>query len=250
MILLAVMAGSADARTAPHRQGHATPAAARAEEDSGRALERGQAKLSDGQAEAAIADFDRAIHLRRHYAQAYRGRSAAFTALGQYQLALFDMDQLLLLEPDNAGDLQDRGRLHFRLAHYGQAADDLEKARALDPANADGVLWLHVIRAKLDREDALEFERNARKIDPNRWPAPVAAFILGRIDQKALAALARGDQARTCQADFYLGEDALADGREEDGVAYFRGAVKACHNDLLTRSDAQLELQRLGSRGL
>ena len=69
------------------------------------------------------------------------------------------------------------------------AADDAATAVKIAPADGYNVLWLHVIRTRLNQDDAAEFTANRQPLDGGQWPALVIAFYGGAISaDQALSA--------------------------------------------------------------
>ena len=61
------------------------------------------------------------------------------------------------------------------------AADDAATAVKIAPADADdddNALWLHVIRTRLNQEDAAELAANRQALDGDQWPALVVSRFM------------------------------------------------------------------------
>ena len=77
---------------------------------------RGSAYDDLGQADLAVADFNRALKVKPKFAPAYYNRSYAYEKKGLLKLALKDMESAARLEPGDA-DYQDRLKyLRFKLS--------------------------------------------------------------------------------------------------------------------------------------
>lgn len=90
----------------------AQPQVAPAGDDAALAtFHRGLADAKDGKFEAAIGEFDQAIHLKPALAEAYDARGQAYEALHQERRAFSDYDQAVALKPDLAEAVSHRARL-------------------------------------------------------------------------------------------------------------------------------------------
>ena len=94
---------------------------------------RGRLKHDFGQYEAAIADYDNAIHLKPNYAFAYNNRGLAKYYLGQYEAAITDYDNAIRLKPDYAFAYNNRGLAKYYLDQYEAAIADYDNAIRLRP---------------------------------------------------------------------------------------------------------------------
>jgi tetratricopeptide (TPR) repeat protein len=130
------------------------------------------------------------------------------------------------------------------------AADDAATAVKIAPADAYNALWLHVIRARLNQDDAAEFAANRQPLDGSLWPAPVIAFYGGAMSaDQVLSAAAAAEQERrdhVCEADYFVGFDQAGKGAAAEARPLLQSAAQDCPNDFLERPAATLELQRLG----
>jgi tetratricopeptide (TPR) repeat protein len=94
--------------------------------------DRGFTKLSLGKYESAIADFDYAIKLDSSFTTAYRNRAKAHWRGGELQVALADYDAALKSTED-AETLTERGLLYLELKKYNRAIADFDNALQLNP---------------------------------------------------------------------------------------------------------------------
>ena len=97
---------------------------------------RGNAKFSFGQIEAAIADYDEAIGLSPGEAAAYHNRGNAKSRLGQIVAAIADYDEAISLKPGEAAAYHNRGNAKSRLGQIVAAIADFDKAISLKPGEA------------------------------------------------------------------------------------------------------------------
>jgi Tfp pilus assembly protein PilF len=97
---------------------------------------RGQALLLSGKTEEALAEFDHAIALDPHYAEALYNRGMLYQREGQHQLAVEDFTSANGLTPQRAEPLLGRAISYLALDKVREAAADLDEAVQADPQNA------------------------------------------------------------------------------------------------------------------
>ncbi len=97
---------------------------------------RGDACVSEGQFDRAIADFDQAIRLDPRNAGAFHDRGTAHDRKGQFDRAIADYDQAIQLRPDLAVAFTDRGIVFTEMRQYDRAITDFGQAIRLDPKYA------------------------------------------------------------------------------------------------------------------
>jgi tetratricopeptide (TPR) repeat protein len=99
-------------------------------------LARGQALLQTGKTEEALAEFDRAIALDPHYAEALYNRGLLYQREKQHQMAVDDFTSANGLTPQRAEPLLGRAISYLALDKVREAAADLDEAVQADPQNA------------------------------------------------------------------------------------------------------------------
>jgi Flp pilus assembly protein TadD len=141
----------------------------------------GTALLAQGQIEAAIAEFRRAVEVDPQYAAAYRNLGYALDQHGQLEAAVAAYRQALALEPQVTAH-NNLGVLYDRQGQYAQAIQEFERALTLDPGNATVQQNL----ANAQRSQGLRQERTARIAEAQQAVAarpqdPRAAYSLARV---------------------------------------------------------------------
>ena len=99
----------------------------------------GQALMRSGKTEEALDDFNRAIELDPHNAQALYARGLIHQGEKQHQLAIDDFTQANGLTPQLAEPLLARAISYLALDKAKEAAVDLDEAVEADPQN--GQIW-------------------------------------------------------------------------------------------------------------
>ena len=140
-------AGKSDASTATDSS-DATPKTA-----SDYAL-RGEADLSRGEPQAAVADLNEAIRMAPDQADYYVARARAFWTAKQSDAALTDLNKSLSLDPKNLDALLLRARLHFMHKDRASAEADVTAASALAPAGSTQARSVAAMYIQLDQPAA------------------------------------------------------------------------------------------------
>ncbi len=96
---------------------------------------------------SALADYDRAILLNPHHAEAHNNRGSALHGLLQFEAALANFDQAILLKPDYADAHANRGNVLLALKQYPAALQAFDHALRLQP----GYPYLRGMRLYLKR---------------------------------------------------------------------------------------------------
>lgn len=96
-------------------------------------INRGAAKASLGQLQAALADLNEGIATEPTNKNGYLNRSLVFFNLQQYENAVKDYSEYLKLDPYSANIWYERGMLRRSLGASQDAISDLNRALQLDP---------------------------------------------------------------------------------------------------------------------
>lgn len=102
-------------------------------------VERGVARLGEGQPDRAVEAFEAALRLDPGNPKARVGRGRARLARGEYASAIRDFDEALRLEPDDAHVLGFRAAARHHLGDLAGAVADYDRAITLTPLMAR--LW-------------------------------------------------------------------------------------------------------------
>jgi Tfp pilus assembly protein PilF len=142
MALLAIMLGGCSfdlGSLSPTADKEAPAKAAPVETGGGDArahTARGEALVRSGKTEEALAEFDHAIALDPHHAEALYNRGLLHQREGQHQQAVEDFTSANGLTPLRAEPLLGRAISYLALDKVKEAAADLDEAVQADPQNA------------------------------------------------------------------------------------------------------------------
>ena len=199
----------------------------------------------------AVADYTEALRIDPTDSSARTSRADTYEEMGRYADAQADYDAWIQQNPKAPFGYWARGRLELIQGKPGPAAADLAKAVGLKPADAYAVLWLHLARAKQGANDAAELQANAARTGRAIWPGPLLDYLAGKTDAAAVLAKAGEGQGKAkanqlCEADLFLGQDALAKGRRGEGVERLQAAAGACDGGGREARLVRADLQGLG----
>ena len=94
---------------------------------------RGDACRTQGNLDAAIADYDRALGLKPSTERVLAARGDTCRQMGRYDDALADLTRALAFKPNSAWVLASRGVTYRQMKRYGEALTDLTRALELRP---------------------------------------------------------------------------------------------------------------------
>ena len=114
---------------------------------------RGNAKADSGEYAAAIADYDKAIHLKPDFAKAFNNRGASKAALKLYGAAIADCDTAIRLDPDLVTAFNNRGNAKADSGKYTAAITDFDKAIHLEPDYVGAYINRGIAKVKLNLKD-------------------------------------------------------------------------------------------------
>lgn len=97
---------------------------------------RAQALAKSGKVEEALAEFDKAITIDPHHAEALYNRGLLYQRERQHQLAVDDFTSANGLTPQRAEPLLARAISYLAMDKFKEAAADLDEAVQADPQNA------------------------------------------------------------------------------------------------------------------
>ena len=131
---------------------------------------RGVAVARQGEYQAALAEFTRAIRRDPTYADAFHNRALVYTVLGNLGSAASDFGKVVEIRPDFVEGYLRQAHLHAAMNEHDQAIAGLTKAIELDPQCATAYFRRSLVYyTKGAYEEALD---DVRKIQSLRLPVP------------------------------------------------------------------------------
>jgi tetratricopeptide (TPR) repeat protein len=130
---------------------------------------RAEALRLDGQFEAAIAEYDRALAAERDDPWLLGGRGVALAGLDRFDEARHELDRAVLLAPESVALLLASGEVAFRLGDIAAARNHALQAVAVDSTSAaacDLLARAELAAGSLDA--ALEAARRAHALDKSQ----------------------------------------------------------------------------------
>jgi lipoprotein NlpI len=210
---------------------------------------RGLAYNAKGDYDRAIADFSEAIRLDPKYALAYNNRCLSRSNKGESDLALADCNEAIRLDPKFTSAYINRGIASFYAGLLPMALADFNQWSQFDPKNAYAALWLDIVGRRGNLPSRLADA--TKKIDMNKWPAPIIQLYLGKLTAEAVLIAADDPNAstksgRVCEANFFTGELMLQRGKKDEAAQLFRLAAADCPKHFVQYFAANAELKALG----
>lgn len=240
--------------------------------------------LQAGQAREALTAFDKAIHLKPTYAEAYRKRGIVHHSLTQYDRAIKDYDEAVHLNPDSSEIYYDRANAYSDSGQPERALKDYDTALRLNPRYAQAYYNRSLAHLALDRGDkaaadarayldlkgwqegqaqymvlvgyvgnqlaqhdveARQLLEEARtKCDTAIWPYPIIRYLRHELTADALLAAATDTDKQT-EAQTYVGLDLSLSGHREEALTYLRWVKDQGNKSFAEYTFATTALRRL-----
>jgi tetratricopeptide (TPR) repeat protein len=215
---------------------------------AGAYLSRGIAYYDKSNFDRAISDYSTAIALDPKFASAYHNRGTVYRQRGDIDQAITDFSQAIALEPNLASAYFDRALTQLYAGSLPEALADLDRSSELDPRDPYSAIWLDIMDKRASLPSRL-IER-VTQIDLSKWPAPVIRLYLGQSAPADVLAAAGDADANTkkdqiCEANFYIGELSLQQGKKGDAARLFRLAAADCPKNFVEWWAAGAELKAL-----
>jgi tetratricopeptide (TPR) repeat protein len=140
-------------------------------------LKHGRKLLIQGSHSEALAEFNRAIAIAPHLAEAYYNRGCVHEATGELDLALADFDQALRCDPQHAHSYLRRGKIRTEKGELDPALADFDRVMLMRPNDAECYLNRGICLAKkgivsdamLDFHRVLKLTNHSDYADPARF---------------------------------------------------------------------------------
>jgi lipoprotein NlpI len=210
---------------------------------------RGNAYSEKRDDDKALASFDEAIRLDSNFGAALNNRGLVYIRRDKLDLALADFDAAVQSKPDLRVALLNRARVHFYRAEYADAANDAAtalKSKADDPYT---VLLAYLARLHAHQDAGALLATDAGGLDKTAWPYPIVAALLGQQSVQSVLADAGSSnpdrQDNLCDANFYFGDKALAEGDAAGARALLQSEAANCPADAIAVTLTKYELARV-----
>jgi len=136
-----------------------------------------------------------------------------------------------------------------------EAIADFQLGIGANPGSAMAVysaIWLHIARTQAGQDDAEDLAPVVAKANLSKWPGPALKLFLGEgtSDEALAAAQDRNPETQKnqlCEANYYLGESALAHQQRTLAKTRFIAARDVCPKDYVEYAGALAELKKLSA---
>jgi tetratricopeptide (TPR) repeat protein len=217
--------------------------------------DRGNAYIDKEEYDRAIQEFNEAIRLDPNNANNYNNRGVAYKRKGDYGRAIQDYNQAINLNSNDTIAYFNRGDAYLAQSNLTAAIADFEYTISAAPSSSAAVsatLFLHVVMKRQGHDDAQQLARVAAAADLSKWPGPVLKLDLGQATaNEVMMAAASGVSAwqkwQVCEANYFIGEDALLHHQRTTALARLKAARDGCPKGDTDYAAALAELKRLGA---
>ncbi|QYJ79679.1 lipoprotein NlpI [Shewanella acanthi] len=198
-------------------------------------------------------DFMQALKLQPDLADAYNFLGIYFTQEGEYDSAYEAFDGVLELSPNYDYAYLNRGIALYYGGRTDLAVKDMQAFYAGDNKDGYRALWLYLIQAKDNAEEAKsQLTLHHKTLEADAWSTVIVDYYLGtksRDDVFAAAKLGlthpKEYAERLCEAYFYLGKMAVTNKQFQDAANYFRLALATNIYDFVEHRYARVELAKV-----
>ncbi len=203
---------------------------------------RSAAYRRTGDYDAARKDADMAIALKPSDPAGYFAKASAFEAQGRLDDALAAIGIALQKSRRNLFAQMQKGILLWEQKKFEDAEQAFIDAQGLAPDFGYAQLWRTIAHRAAHPEES-DPPPAAGKLDMAVWPAPLAALYDGaatpaQVAAAAAAATPADRRLHLCEADFYVAQWHLMNGRPAAGRKGLDKAVHDCPYDAVERAAA------------
>lgn len=217
--------------------------------------DRGNAYIDKEQYDHAIQDLNQAVHLNPNNANNYNNRGVAYMRKSDYGRALQDYNQAIYLNSNNTVAYLNRGIVYFVQSNLTAAMADFEHTISAAPSSSSVItaaLFLHVIMKQQGRDDTQILARVSAAANLSKWPGPMLKLDVGKTTaNEVMMAAATGISAwqrwQVCEANYFVGENALSHRQRAVALAHFKAARDGCPKGDVGYTAAQQELKRFST---
>ncbi len=128
--------------------------------------ERGIAYSANGDYDAAIIDFSRAVEINRNYADGFFNRGVAFQTKKELTKAILDYSEAIRIAPNSLKAHINRGVAYYSNKEYEKAVSDFKRAIEVSPSDTMAYFHLANLYGNLGKnEQAIELYMEILKIN-------------------------------------------------------------------------------------
>ncbi len=216
-------------------------------------LNRGFCLADQNSPQAAEGDFSAALKLKLDVATsgiAYRFRATARLLQGNAAAAIADFNAAIKADPRDATLYEERGFANFFNKSFPAAISDFSKAMQMNPKAIHLLPWqaLALSRSGQSAEGRVLLESApAGKTPPTGWVAKLDDLLLDKISaDELLEAVLNPDpnekNRRLCEAQFFIGQKQLLHEEATTATSHFREALACNEHSLSAFRGARYEL--------
>jgi lipoprotein NlpI len=212
--------------------------------------DKGSAALRNGDVEAAIVNYTRAIEQEPKNANAYGGRGAAKRTKGDFEGALVDLNKSIELDPTVQSAYYARAWVNLILKHGDDAYADATKVLSFNQTNAmifPGhvlIAYFGLRQAKHDAEANTFLNAWTPKLLSSSWTMQIVRYLRREVSEAQLVSSASGSRARV-EARTYIGLDEALDGKKNPAMTNLLWVVSNADRRTFEYSLAMAEIRRL-----
>jgi tetratricopeptide (TPR) repeat protein len=189
-----------------------------------------------------------ALNTNAKYAQAFHNRGISYFAEADFGHAVDDFEEAIKLDPKMARDIgyRSRGHAFFLLGNFASASEDMLRVNAV-AEDAYAMLWRFLARRRLGEDAVGELAMYAGRLKAKaaiEWPYAVVEFYLSRRTVEELRDIATTPEQK-CEAEFYIGEQHVLDGKRDYAKASLQAAAETCPKTFIEHAGAIAEIKRL-----
>jgi lipoprotein NlpI len=221
---------------------------------------RGDVLRARGELRRAVEEYSTEISLAPSRSAAWHARGIARLELGELEAATLDLQHTAMLDPNSGLAQRDAGLGEFVAGGFARAHTTLEAARQRLPADdLQVLLWRYLAGMRAAGGDEgreatrAALARDAAASKTQGWPRPLVEFYLGSADGARVRAAAAGVEEKlrgmsACEAEFFIAEFALAQGRPDEAAQPLAAAREACPPGSFHAFAAKADLGRIAGR--
>ncbi len=188
---------------------------------------------------------------KRNLAQMYYYRGTIWMYKKDYKRAIEDFTEATQLDPTLPQAHQTLGFARFFVGDFRPAARNFADSLDLRRDDIYAMLWIYIVRSRVAEKDARDILRQvSREVNVTEWPGVLVGYYLGNITPEAVLKAANDSdpkrrREKQCEANFYIGQQLLIDGKKAEATKMFKAALATNVTKFVEYEGARIELQRL-----